>query len=160
MSLTPSATPGPFGRKMNIVTVFEPERMLRTQQVTGTINLAGLRDVLQGLYTSKQFNPDLNALWDLRKADFSGILPEDVRELMHVVVSLWGRSGKCHSAVLVNTEAEFGVVRTYISQFGRNAPCKIRVFLDLNAARQWLGLGEAPGAAVSSTCRSDSLAGR
>ncbi len=159
MSLTPSdpAAPAPFARKMNIVTVFDPERMLRTHQVTGNINLAAFRGILQGLYTSAQFNPDMNALWDLRQADFSGITPLDVRELMHVVMSLWSRSGQCHSAILVNTEAEYGVVRTYVSQFGRNAPCQIRVFLDLNDARQWLGQGAAQGEPIPSPGRTDSV---
>jgi len=124
------------------VTVFDLERMVRTHQVTGNISLAAFRSILQGLYTSKQFNPDMNALWDLRLADFSGIMPEDVRELMHVVVSHWGRSGKCHSAILVASTAEYGVARIYVSQFGRAAPCEIRVFLDLNEARTWLGLDQ------------------
>jgi hypothetical protein len=136
-----SGLPVPSNRKMNIVTVFDPENMVRTHQVTGTISLSAFRGILPGLYSSKQFNPDMNALWDLRQADFSGIMPEDVRELMHVVVSNWGRSGRCHSAILVASETEYGVARIYVSQFGQAAPCKIKVFLDLTEARQWLGLG-------------------
>jgi hypothetical protein len=147
MSQTPAAqtaaTRAPLGRQMNIVTVFDHERRLRTHQVSGGITLAAFRRILEGLYASKQFHPDMNALWDLRQADFSGILPEDVRELMHVVVSLWGPGGKCRSAVLVASAVEFGVARTYASQFGRNAPCEIRVFLDLREASQWLGLDGA-----------------
>jgi len=145
------SSPAPFSKKMNIVTVFDLDRMVRTHQVTGNISLAAFRSILQGLYSSKQFNPDMNALWDLRLADFSGIMPEDVRELMHVVVSLWGgRSGKCHSAILVASTAEYGVARIYASQFGRAAPCEIRVFLDLNEARTWLGIGQDAAAPTPS----------
>jgi hypothetical protein len=140
--------PAPGGRKMNIVTVFDPERMVRTHQVTGIVNLPAFRGILEGLYASKQFNPDMNALWDVRLADFSSVMPEDVRALMHVVVSNWSRSGKCHSAILVASVTEYGVVRIYASQFGHSAPCKIKVFLDLIEARQWLGLVDAPPAAV------------
>ncbi|HWA27180.1 MAG TPA: hypothetical protein VG734_16105 [Lacunisphaera sp.] len=128
---------------MSVVTVFAPEQKLRNHQVTGCVSLRAFRDILTELYSSAEFHPDMNALWDLRQADFSGILPEDVRELMHVVVSLWGRGGNCHSAVLVASATEFGIVRTYVSQFGRNAPCEIRVFLDPVEAHRWLGLGEA-----------------
>jgi hypothetical protein len=133
---------------MNIVTVFDLERMVRTHQVTGIINLPAFRAILEGLYISKQFNPDMNALWDLRLADFSAVMPEDVRALMHVVVSNWSRSGNCHSAILVASETEFGVARIYASQFGQSAPCKIKIFMDLVEARQWLGLVEASTAIV------------
>jgi hypothetical protein len=153
MNPPPAAQPGPpalFNRKMNIVTVFDPEYLVRTHQVSGTISLPALRGILPGLYASKQFGPDLNALWDLRQANFSGIMPEDVRDLMHVVVSHWGRSGKCHSAILVANETEYGVARIYVSQFGQSAPCKIKVFLDLDEARQWLDLGAGSGGAISS----------
>lgn len=144
MNQPPSEQPSafaPFNRKMNIVTVFDPERMIRTHTVSGTISLPAFRGILPGLYTSKQFNPDMNALWDLRQADFSGIMPEDVRDLMHVVVSNWGRSGSCHSAILVASETEYGVARIYVSQFGQKAPCQIKVFVGLDEAREWLGLG-------------------
>ncbi len=140
--------PVPGNRKMNIVTVFDLERMVRTHQVSGIVNLPAFRAILEALYTSKQFNPDMNALWDLRMADFSAVMPEDVRALMHVVVSNWSRSGKCHSAILVASMTEYGVVRIYASQFGQSAPCKIKVFMDLIEARHWLGLDDAPTALV------------
>ncbi len=141
---------------MSVVTVFDPDCMVRSHTVTGNVSLAAFRGLLPGLYTSKQFNPDMNAFWDLRRADLSGILPEDVRELMHVVMSLWGRSGKCHSAILVASENEFGVARTYASQFGRDAPCQIRIFLDLDEARRWIGLTGASAETVASVRPGDS----
>ena len=148
-------SPAPFNRQMNVVTVFDLERRVRTHQVSDSISLPAFRGILQSLYTSKQFSPDLNALWDLRQADFSGIMPEDVRNLMHVVVSNWRRSGACHSAILVASETEYGVARIYVSQFGQAAPCKIKVFLDLNEARQWLGLELRTDRAMASNQKSD-----
>ncbi len=133
---------------MSVVTVFDPSRMVRTHRVAGNVNLPAFCSILQGLYASKQFNPDLNALWDLRMADFSGIMPENVRELMHVVMNHWGHTGKCRSAILVASMTEFGMARTYASQFGRTAPCEISVFLDLKEARDWLGIGQEPGESV------------
>ena len=163
MNLPPSPQPGslaPFNRKMNLVTVFDPQRMVRTHTVSGTISLSAFRGILPALYASKQFNPDMNALWDLRLADFSGVMPEDVRNLMHVVVSNWGRKGNCHSAILVASETEYGVARIYVSQFGQAAPCKIKVFLDLNEARHWLGLGAESGTAVAIQRHLDSPGGQ
>jgi len=142
----PTVQSGAAHAKMQVVTVFDPDEMVRNHQVTGVINLPAFRAILEALYISKQFNPDMHALWDLRHADFSSIMPEDVRELMHVVVSNWGRSGKCRSAIMVATMAEYGVSRVYVSQFGQAAPCQIRVFLDQNEAREWLGLDPKPDA--------------
>lgn len=136
--------------KMQVVTVFDLEHGVRTHQMTGVINLRALQGILQGLYSSKQFNPDMNAFWDLRLADFSCITPEDVREIMHVVVNNWGGPpGTCRCAILVASLAEFGVARIYMSQFGRAAPCEIKIFLELSEARQWLGLGAVAGEAVT-----------
>jgi len=159
MNQPPSASPGapaPFNRKMNIVTVFDPERMIRTHQVSGTISLPAFRGILPALYSSKQFNPDMNALWDLRQADFSRIMPEDVRNLMHVVVSNWGRGGRCHSAILVASETEYGVARTYVSQFGQAAPCQIKVFQEVDEARQWLGLEAKTGGTMAANVKLES----
>jgi hypothetical protein len=152
------AQPAPTGARMHLVTVFDPARMVRTHQVTGAVNLRAFRGILEGLYTSKQFNPDMNALWDLRRADMSGIMPEDVRELMHVVVNHWGRPGQCHSAILVASPTEFSIARIYECQFGQNAPCQIRVFLDLTLALEWLGVGESLGDATASSQQLDARA--
>ncbi len=145
---------------MQVVTVFDPEHGVRTHQVTGVINMPAFQGILKGLYTSKQFHTDMHALWDVRLADFSCITPEDVRDLMHVVVNNWGGpAGACRCAILVASMAEFGVARTYMSQFGRAAPCAIRIFLELNEARQWLGLGAGPGEAAPPSHQLDSKLG-
>lgn len=122
---------------MNVTTVFDRDRSLRTHTVSGIVNLRDFRTTLAGVYGAPDFDPDMNALWDLRQADFSHIMPEDVRALMHVVTSNWVRPGKCRCAILVASEIEYGVARIYESQFGRNAPCLIKVFLDMRDALPW-----------------------
>lgn len=140
MNTPPIDVTGDTRARMQVVTVFDPDCSLRTHQVTGVINLPAFRGILQSLYTSRQFDPDMNALWDLRQADFSRVMPEDVRALMHVVVSTWQPGGKCHSAILVSNLTDYGVARIYVSQFGTAAPCKIKVFMDAAEALKWLGI--------------------
>ncbi len=159
MNNQPSEQNGIVRAKMQVVTVFDLDRTIRTHHVTGIINLPAFHGILKGLYTSKQFNPDMHALWDLRLADFSGVMPEDVRALMHVVVNNWGRSGKCHCAILVASPAEYGVARIYVSQFGRAAPCKIKVFLDLCLAQEWLAAGDGSVESVTTPNQVESQAG-
>ena len=127
---------------MHIQTQFDLEKNVRLHRITGEVNLSEFHECLRLLYASPKFNPDMNALWDIRQADFSKITPDDVRALMHVVATHWGKDGKCRAAIVVAGMAEYGISRMYESQFGPAAPCKIKVFLDLELAWKWFAASE------------------
>ena len=121
---------------------FDLEKNVRIHRLTGEVNLPEFHELLRQLYASPQFNPDMNALWDIRKADFSKVSPDDVRALMQVVATHWGKDGKCRAAIVVAGMAEYGISRMYESQFGPAAPCKIKVFLDMDLAWKWFEASE------------------
>lgn len=123
-------------------TRFDLENRVRIHELSGEVNLPEFHELLQKLYASPQFDPDLNALWDIRQADFSKVSPDDVRALMNVVATHWGKDGKCRAAIVVGGLAEYGICRMYESQFGPAAPCKIKIFTDLDAAWQWFAAGD------------------
>jgi len=127
---------------MRIETKFDKEKSVRIHQMTGVVNLPEFQEGLRALYASPDFNPDLNALWDVRQADFSKVSPNDVRALMQVVASNWGKDGKCRAAIVVGGMAEYGLCRMYESQFGPAAPCKIKIFLDIELAWKWFAASE------------------
>ncbi len=137
MSHPPHDPSDETGGKMRVESIFDHVKMVRTHKVSGVVNLPEFREVLQGIYAHRQFNPDMNALWDLRHADFAGVAPEDVRSLMQIVVTNWNRNGRCRAAIVVAGMAPYGISRMYESQFGVAAPCKIKVFLDVNLAWKW-----------------------
>ena len=127
---------------MHIETQFDLEKSVRIHQVSGVVNLSEFEEGLRALYASPKFNPDLNALWDVRQADFSNVSPNDVRSLMQMVASHWGKDGKCRAAIVVAGMAEYGISRMYESQFGPAAPCKIKVFMDIELAWKWFAASE------------------
>jgi len=127
---------------MHIETKFDLEKSVRIHRITGEVNLPEFHEILRQLYASPNFNPDMNALWDIREADFSKVTPDDVRSLMQVVATHWGKDGKCRAAIVVAGMAEYGISRMYESQFGPAAPCKIKVFLDMELAWKWFGASE------------------
>ena len=127
---------------MNIATQFDAEKTVRIHQVTGLVNLSDFEESLRALYASPKFNPDMNALWDIRQADFSNVGPNDIRSLMQLVASQWGKDGKCRAAIVVAGMAEYGIARMYESQFGPAAPCKIKVFMDQELAWKWFAASE------------------
>jgi hypothetical protein len=127
---------------MHIDTQFDLERSVRIHRVSGTANLCEFEESLRTLYASPKFNPDINALWDIRQADFSDVGPNDIRALMQLVASHWGKDGKCRAAIVVSGMAEYGIARMYESQFGTAAPCKIKVFMDVELAWKWFAASE------------------
>ena len=127
---------------MNVETQFDLAKGVRIHKLSGEVNLPQFQDALRELYVSPQFSPDMNALWDIRQADFSKVTQNDVRSLMQVVATHWGKDGKCRAAIVVAGMAEYGICRMYESQFGHAAPCKIKVFLDMELAWKWFGASE------------------
>jgi hypothetical protein len=127
---------------MHIETQFDLVKAVRIHQVSGVVNLSEFEEGLRALYASPKFNPDLNALWDVRQADFGNVSPNDVRSLMQMVASHWGKDGKCRAAIVVAGMAEYGISRMYESQFGPAAPCKIKVFMDIELAWKWFAASE------------------
>lgn len=127
---------------MTIETHIDLDRQVRIHIADGLVNLPDFQEALRSLYQSSKFNPDLNALWDMRKADFSQVVPDDVRALMQVVATHWGKDGKCRAAIVVAGMAEYGLCRMYESQFGTAAPCKIKIFLDIDLAWKWFAASE------------------
>ena len=132
----------PKSSLMRIETTFDRERAVRIHHMSGVVNLPEFQEGLRALYASPNFDPDLNALWDVRQADFSKVAPDDVRALMQVVASNWGKDGKCRAAIVVGGMAEYGLCRMYESQFGPAAPCKIKIFLDIELAWKWFAASE------------------
>lgn len=127
---------------MTIETHIDKDRSVRIHTASGSVNLEYFQQSLRTLYLSHDFNPDMNALWDMRLADFTHVEADHVRALMQVVTTHWGKDGKCRAAIVVAGMAEYGLCRMYESQFGPAAPCRIKIFLDIDLAWKWFAASE------------------
>ena len=129
---------------MQSETQFDLEKKVRIHQISGEVNLPQFREMLQELYSSPSFDPELNALWDYRHADFSKVTNEDVQAFIQIVAAYWSKHGnsKYRAAIVVPGMAEYSICRMYESQFGPTAPCKMKVFLDIDLAWKWFAASE------------------
>lgn len=129
---------------MNIETQFDLEKKVRTHQISGEVNLPQFQEILKALYASPDFDPNMNALWDYRQADFKKVTQEDVRAFIQTVATYWSKNsgGKYRAAIVVAGMSEYSICRMYESQFGPNAPCKMKVFLDIDLAWKWFAASE------------------
>ena len=129
---------------MNMETQFDLEKKVRIHQISGDVNLPQFQELMRSLYASPNFDPAMNALWDYRQADFSKVTNEDVRAFIQIVASYWNKdvNGKYRAAIVVAGMAEYGICRLYESQFGPTAPCKMKVFLDIDLAWKWFAASE------------------
>jgi len=129
---------------MQMETQFDSEKKIRVHQISGTVNLPEFREIMQNLYASPDFDPEMNALWDYRQADFGKVTNDDVRAFIQTVAAYWSKngSGKYRAAIVVPGMAEYGICRNYESQFGAAAPCMMKVFLDIELAWKWFSASE------------------
>ena len=129
---------------MQIETHYDMEKKVRTHQISGAVNLPQFQEIMRNLYASPDFNPGMNALWDYREAEFENVTNDDVRAFIQTVAAYWNKhgSGKYRAAIVVTGMAEYGICRMYESQFGPTAPCKMKVFLDIDLAWKWFSASD------------------
>ena len=126
------------GYVMEISTQINKERNLRSHKVKGLIIVRELNEMLVGLYKSTEYDPDMNALWDLRDADFSSVTTAEVRSLIEMVKEHWGQGGKSKAALIVTRDFDYGLSRMYEILMSGSTSDNIMVFRKYDEAEKWL----------------------
>jgi hypothetical protein len=124
--------------EMTIESHADESRAQRTHVVRGDINLPDLRTFLTALYAAKDFNPEYNALWDVRAADFSHVTQPAIQELANFVRVHWAEKRQLRAAIVVSGLFHFGISRMYEQCIGPSGFGKIRIFRDFDEALSWL----------------------
>jgi hypothetical protein len=95
-------------------------------------------NVLKEFYSSSEYEPDMNALWDLRSADFSEVKSDEVHALVDLGKIYWGLSGESKSALVVESDFEYGLTRMYEILMTVSRSDNVMVFKEYNQAEKWL----------------------
>lgn len=122
---------------MEISTQIDRRRNVRIHRVTGLISVHELEKKLAEFYKSPEYVPSMNALWDLKDADFSSVTPSEVHSLVGLVKNFWRQSGKRKAALIVTKNSDYGLSRMYeilLSEVTDN----VMVFKDYDKAEKWL----------------------
>lgn len=123
---------------------------LRTHVVRGDITLPALTTFLTALYSSKDFNPEYHALWDVRAADFSQVTQPAIQELASFVRVNWAGKQSLRAAIVVSGLFHFGISRMYEQSIGPSAFGKIKIFRDPDEALSWLSKPDSASPLASS----------
>ena len=106
--------------------------------LTGLVTVPELEKVAEQLTTHPQDHEGTARLWDLRKADLSGITRDAMRRVGHLVREHKLPSTGARVAVLVGKDVDFGIMRMYMATEGESLPTTVGLFRDPETAEAWL----------------------
>ena len=111
---------------------------VRWHSVKGVIDIAKLSEYLQKIYSSPDFDSNMNVFWDLFEADFSNVNAEDIFHFKDYVGAHWGKDGKSKAALIVPDAVGYGKSRIYEIMMESKFTNNIEVFKDVDTARKWI----------------------
>ena len=114
------------------------EGNIRWHIVKGVININELTEYLKKIYSSQDFDSNMNVFWNLYGADFSLVTAEDIFHFKDYVGAHWGKEGKSKAALVVPNEIGYGMSRIYEIMMESDFPSSIEVFKDIVKAREWI----------------------
>ncbi len=123
---------------MEIVTKIDQKKNLRIHTVTGYVSKDKLLPKLLEMYASPDFHPEMNALWDVRSADFGSVAMSDVVETCAFVQDQWEKRKQIRVAFLVATEVDFTLATMYETLMEDNAMLNNKIFRDEEDAMAWI----------------------
>jgi hypothetical protein len=123
---------------MQISTVIDEEKNIRSQVVRGAIDVSELAEYLKGLYAATDSYSEMNVFWDLQEADFSAVSGDDVRTFMAYVGKIRGQGGESRAALVVSNDLDFGLSRMYQILMEGATSSAVEVFKDKDKAKQWI----------------------
>ncbi len=118
---------------------YNPGNSLLYGSIEGQVNIEELGQTLGKITDSKEFPPDVKALWDLRKVDFTQ-LNSNFGEALASLRRQNPKRGNTKIALVVEKDLGYGMCRMYV-MLSEDLPQEVSVFKDIASAENWL-LGE------------------
>jgi hypothetical protein len=94
---------------------------------------------LVGVYDDKNFDPDLNSVWNL--IDVNAIEKIGTDQIQKVVAYVsWKREkyGSMKTALVVSNKIHYGIARMYEQSLEASSMSEIMVFRDFESAIEWI----------------------
>ena len=109
--------------------------------VSGKVTIDDFRNSIIRILNSDEIPHDTNALWDLRKMDFTSITKELGDELINTRM-MFPQRGTARIALVVEDSFGFGLSRVYEMLSG-GLPQEMKVFMDVEEGEKWLAAVKA-----------------
>lgn len=107
----------------------------------GDITLQEIRTALDNISHSDDFSPDVRALWDISKLDFTNVDSQFAEKIINMRKNTPSRT-QTKIAIFAGSDLAFGMSRMY-KTLSDGMPQHIMVFRSYAEAEKWL-LGDSP----------------
>ena len=124
---------------MELETKINKKSKFRIHTLNGEFNFDDLFESVVGVYDDKNFDPDLNSVWNL--VDVEGIEKISNDQMQKIVAYVsWKREkyGSMKTAIVVSSRIHYGIARMYEQSLEAASKSEIMVFRDLESALQWI----------------------
>jgi hypothetical protein len=121
---------------MSVHYTYNKEKDILYGTIGDNVTIDELKIILTEISSSKEFPPDVKALWDIRKLDFSKINADFGKQLILARKKNTSR-GNTKIAILADQDLAYGMSRMYESM-SEGMPQTIMVFKELEKAEDWL----------------------
>lgn len=122
---------------MPIDTILDRTLGIAVQRVTVELRGDEVIAAQTRLYGDPEHSPSTPVLWDAREAVVTRVVFEEMRDMAAKAEPLYERMAGGRTAILVGSQADFGMGRMYQS-LSAGMPRDLRVFDDYDAALAWL----------------------
>ena len=116
---------------------YDQNRKMLNISVSGKSGFDEFTSTLETITSSKDYPPNVRAVWDVRKADFSFANFQIVSKAVNVRSSFKKR-GDCRSALIVSGDFQYGLGRMFEMLSEGKIPHQLMVFRDYEEGEQWL----------------------
>lgn len=122
---------------MKVNTFVDKKSSIIIHTVTGEMSFEAIKSSYEAVLTHPDFKDDLNSIWDLRDADASKFDTHDVIKIARYFETRTKDRAEYKTAVVVSRDLEYSLSRKY-QVAAADLPAKIVIFIDLQAAKQWV----------------------
>jgi len=128
-------------RSQSLPMEYSIDRTARLVRVVGSGRLTddAMVECIARLRADPLLEPDMNTLADMRDIQV-GFSQEGVRRMLEVMESTADRRTAAKGAIVVSSDVAFGMARMVEMRSEERAYPSLRVFRDMQTARQWLGI--------------------
>jgi len=123
---------------MNFTTKTDVDLNLRINIVEGAVDKESLINHLQNIYSSPEFDPKMNVLWDLRNADLRPFSYGQIEEVGDFVGKKLGFQGQSKVALIVSRDVDYGLTHILKMLMEGTSFLKIQTFRNYDEGLAWL----------------------
>ena len=122
---------------MQFTTKTDVNSNLRIHTVEGELDKEALINQLQKIYSNPDYDPKMNVVWDLRKADLTAFSYLQIEEVGDFVGKKLGFQGQSKVALIVTRDVDYGLTHILKMLMEGTSFLKIQTFRNYDDGLKW-----------------------